>query len=169
MNYLVMLLRLVHIVAGIFWVGGSLVSMLFLVPAVAANPQAGQPILQHVMNKGRLSVRLSAAAGLSVLAGLSLYLLDSQWLRSPWITSGAGIGFAIGGIFGLVAFATGIMIGRYNKEIAAMGAGIQGQPTPEQSARMSALRGSAARLTPITAVSMVLAVVLMSVARYLQF
>ena len=168
MNYLVILLRLIHIVAGVFWVGASLVTMLFLGPAMAANPQAGQPILQHLMNRARLSVRISAAAGLTILAGLILYLLDSQWLTSPWTTSGAGIGFAIGGIFGLVGFATGIFIGRYNKAMAGLGAQIQGQPTPEQAARMADMRSRVARLTPITAAAMILAVVLMAVARYLQ-
>lgn len=169
MNYLVMLLRIVHIVAGVFWVGGSLMTMLFLAPAVAANPQAGQPILQHLMNKARLSTRFSAAAGLTVLAGLILYLLDSQWLTSRWTTSGAGIGFALGGIFGLVGFAAGIFVGRYNKAMATLGGQIQGQPTPEQAARMGAMRSSVARLTPITAVSLLLSVLLMSVARYLNF
>ncbi|HEY5904148.1 MAG TPA: hypothetical protein VIU39_16465 [Anaerolineales bacterium] len=169
MNYLMILLRLIHIVAGVFWVGGSLITMLFVGPAVAANPQAGQPILQHLMNKGRLSARLSAAAGLSVLAGLILYLLDSQWLRSPWTTSSAGIGFAIGAIFGLVGFATGIFIGRHNKGMAALGAQISGQPTAEQAARMNAMRISVARLTPITATALILAVLFMSIARYFTF
>ena len=169
MNYLLMLLRIVHIVAGVFWVGGSLLTMLFLAPAVAANPQAGQPILQHLVSRGRLSTRLSAAAGLTVLAGLILYLLDSQWLSSPWATSGAGIGFAIGGIFGLVGFITGTMIGRHNKTLAEIGSRIQGQPTPEQADRMGAIRSSVARLTPITAASLLLSVLLMSIARYLSF
>lgn len=169
MNYLVILLRIVHILAGVFWVGGTLMAAFFLGPAVAANPQAGQPVIQHMINKGRMSTRLAAAAGLTVLAGLILYLLDSQWLSSAWTTSGAGIGFAIGGIFGLIGFVTGIMVGRYNKAMAALGAQIQGQPTPEQSASMGAIRAGLARMTPITTVSQILAILFMAVARYLTF
>ena len=37
MNTLVLILRLVHIVAGVFWVGSAMLSAFFITPAVAAT------------------------------------------------------------------------------------------------------------------------------------
>jgi uncharacterized membrane protein len=85
MNYLLITLRIVHIVAGIFWVGGALMMTFFISPTTRATEEAGQKFLGHLMNNLKLSQRLASAAGLSLLAGLWLcwihFRLDEFWRR----------------------------------------------------------------------------------------
>jgi uncharacterized membrane protein len=169
MTYVFILLRLVHVLGAIFWVGGSLMMTLFVGPAIAADPQGGRKVLQHLMTNGKVSAWLSAAAGASVLAGLILYWLDSDGFRSAWTTSSTGIGFGLGALFGLAGFVAGIMIGRNNKAMAELGAQIQGQPTPEQAAQMAAIRNSLQRLTPLNIAALAVAALLMATARYFLF
>lgn len=169
MNYLLIVLRLIHIFGGIFWVGGVLLLTLFITPAVAASAENGQKFMQHLMGQTRLSSALASAGGASILAGLILYWLDSDGLSSPWMKSGPGIGFAIGAIFGLIGFAAGIMMARSNKALAAVGRQIQGKPTPQQAAEIATIRSQLAMLTPINTAGLILAAVLMAVSRYLSF
>src|SRR5512143_3247649 len=169
MNYLIILLRLVHILGAIFWVGGSLMLTLYVGPAIASDPQGSQKVLQYLMGKARLSARIMAAAGLSILAGAILYLLDSDAFRSAWTTSGPGIGFALGAVFAMVGFGAGVRLGRNNKELATLGAQIQGQPAAEQVARLAAIQKSTATLTPINVIGLILAALFMAPARYFTF
>ena len=169
MTYFIWLLRILHIGAGIFWVGGSLLTMYFLGPTVGATGDAGKQVMGHLVNNMKLSVRLSAAAGMTVLAGAILFWIDSQGFSSSWLKSGAGIGFTIGAIFGLIGFVFGIMVGRLNKALAQLGAQIQGKPTPEQMTRLQTIQKQLATYIRITGPSLVLAVIFMSIARYFHF
>jgi uncharacterized membrane protein len=168
MTYLIWLLRIIHIGAGVFWVGGSLLAIFFLIPGVGATGEAGQRFMGYLVSNKKLSARLSAAAGATVLAGAILYWIDSQGLTSAWMKSGAGIGFTIGAVFGLIGFITGILVGRGNKTLAEIGAQSQGKPTPEQLTRIQAIQKQLATYSKITAPALILAVVFMSVARYLH-
>ena len=169
MTYFIWLLRIIHIGAGVFWVGGSLVAMFFLAPSVGATGEAGQKFMGHLVNNMKLSARLSAAAGMTILAGAILYWIDSQGLTSAWMKSGAGIGFTIGAIFGLIGFIFGIRVGLLNKAMAQLGAGIQGKPTPEQMTQIQAIQKQLATASKITAPSLIISVIFMSIARYLRF
>ena len=169
MTYFIWLLRILHIGAGIFWVGGSLLTMYFVGPTVGATGDAGKQVMGHLVNNMKLSVRLSAAAGMTVLAGAILYWIDSQGFTSSWTRSGAGIGFTIGAIFGLIGFVFGIMVGRLNKALAQLGAQIQGKPTPEQMTQLQTIQRQLATYIKITGPSLVLAVIFMSIARYFHF
>lgn len=168
MVYLIWLLRIIHIGAGVFWVGGSLLSIYFLVPSVAPTGEAGQRFMGHLVNNLKLTIRLTAAAGATVLAGAILYWIDSQGLTSAWMKSGAGIGFTIGGIFGLIGFIFGILVGRGNKTLAEIGAQAQGKPSPEQLTRIQAIQKQLATYAKITGPALILAVIFMSVARYIH-
>src|SRR5512133_1784190 len=86
MIYFVWLLRIIHIVGGVFWVGGTLIMTFFIGPTIGATAEAGQKFVAHLMNNLKFSNRMSAAAGLTILAGAILYSLDaragSAWVRS---------------------------------------------------------------------------------------
>ena len=100
MNILVIVLRLIHVLGGVFWVGSALVNAFFLAPAVAATGEAGQKMMGFMITKAHFSVRITVAAILTVLAGLALYWHDSGGLTSGWTTSAAGLGFGLGGLSG---------------------------------------------------------------------
>ena len=171
MTYLIWLLRIIHIVGGVFWVGGVLIMAFFIAPAVGATEEAGQKFIGHLMGNLKFSNRMSAAAGLTILAGFILYWIDSDGFTSAWMSSGAGRGFGIGAAFALIGFVFGILIGRTTKAMAQLGAQLsqQGKPSPEQMSQMQSLRKQQAAYSNISAATLILAVVFMAIARYLVF
>ena len=169
MTYFIWFLRIVHILAGIFWVGGTLIMAFFVGPTVGATGEAGQKFVGHLMNNLKFSNRIAAAAGLTILAGFILYWIDSDGFTSPWMTSGAGRGFGIGAVFAIVGLVFGTLIGRTARAIAQLGAQVQGKPSPEQMTQLETLRKRQATYTNITAVLLILSVIFMAIARYLVF
>jgi len=169
MHIVTLILRLIHIFGGVFWVGASLMMSYFVAPTAVATAENGQKFIQHLIGRTRFSTMMAAAGGSAVLAGILLYLIDSGGFTSAWMTSGAGIGFGIGGVFGLIGFVFGIMIGRNNTALGKLGAQIQGQPTPEQLAQITAIRKNLGMVTPIHTWALILATLFMASARYFFF
>ena len=167
MIYLIWLLRIIHIVGGVFWVGGTLTMTFFIGPTIGATADAGQKFVQHLMNNLKFSNRMSAAAGLTVLAGFILYGLDAR-AGAAWQRSSFAIGLGIGAGFAIIGFIFGILIGRTTKAMAQLGAQFQGKPTNEQMTRMQAIRKQQATYSNISAVALILAVTFMAIARYLN-
>jgi uncharacterized membrane protein len=169
MNYLIWLLRIVHIVGGVFWVGGTLIMTFFIAPTIGATGEAGQRFVGHLMGDLKFSNRMSAAAGLTILAGLWLYWIDSEGFTSQWMNSGAGTGFGIGAAFALVGFIFGILLGRTTQAMAQLGAQMQGKPSPGQIEQIQSLQKKQATYSRISAASLIIAVIFMAIARYLVF
>jgi uncharacterized membrane protein len=169
MNYLVLVLRAVHILAGVFWVGSSLVFALFVGPAVAATADSGQKVMAHLVTRAAISMRITIAAILTVLAGAWLYWIDSGGLTSAWQRSGPGLGFGIGGLLATIGLVFGIMVGRNNHILGSLAAEIQGKPTPEQLGRIQAAQGQLKVVGPISNIALILALLCMATARYWVF
>ena len=166
MIYLIWLLRIIHIVAGVFWVGGTLIMTFFVSPSVSAMGESGQKFVGHLMNNLKFSNRIGAAAGSTILAGFLLFWLDAR-AGEAWVRSSFATGLGIGAAFALVGFGLGIMSGRSSRAMAQVGAQIQGKPSPEQVAQMQAIQKRRSAYSTITAITLVLAVVFMAIARYL--
>ncbi|HEX6035344.1 MAG TPA: hypothetical protein VFY83_12945 [Anaerolineales bacterium] len=161
--YLVWLLRIIHIVAGVFWVGGILIMTFFVGPTVGATGEAGQKFVAHLMNNLKFSNRMAAASGLTILAGLILYFRGgTAFFESPF-----GIGLGIGAVFALIGFVSGMFIGRTIKAMAQLGAQMQGKPSPDQLRQMQALQKRQMTVSMISTISVLLATVFMAIARYL--
>ena len=167
MIYFIWLLRIIHIVAGVFWVGGTLIMTFFVAPSIGATAEAGQRFVGHLMNNLKFSNRMSAAAGATILAGFILYWIDSQGFTSAWMSSGAGRGFGIGGAFALIGLVLGIMLGRINKAMAQLGSQTQGKPSSNQLTQIQELSRRQTTFSRVTAGSLVLATIFMAIARYL--
>jgi uncharacterized membrane protein len=166
MIYLIWLLRIVHIVGGVIWVGGTLTMTFFIGPTIGATGEAGQKFVGHLMNNLKFSNRMSAAAGLTILAGIILYGLDAR-AGAAWQRSGMGIGLSIGAVFAVIGFIFGILIGRTTNAMANLGAQFRGKPTNEQMAQMQTLMKQQVTYSNISAAALILAVVFMATARYL--
>jgi len=166
MIYLIWLLRIIHIVAGVFWVGGTLIMTFFVGPSVGAMGESGQKFVGHLMNNLKFSNRMGAAAGSTILAGFLLFWLDARageaWLRSSFAT-----GLGIGAAFALAGFVLGLMSGRSARAMAQLGAQTQGKPSPAQLTQMQAMQKRQSTYSTIAAITLVLAVVFMAIARYL--
>lgn len=166
MNILIIVLRLIHIVSGVFWVGGAMVSAIFLAPAVAATGEAGQKMMGYMITKGRMSARITAAAIMTVLAGAILYWIDSRGLTSPWTSSGPGWGFGIGALFALAGLGTGLQVGVNVKKMGEIAAAAQGKPSPAQMAEMQAAQQRMSLFSKVSTAALVVAVICMATARY---
>jgi uncharacterized membrane protein len=169
MNYLVIVLRLLHIISGVFWVGSSLMVYLIISPTVAATAETGQKFMAHLITKARLSTRIAISAILTVLAGGWLYLIDSQGLTSSWRSSGPGLGFGIGGLFAIIGLIFGLMIGKNSNILGNLAAEIQGKPTPEQLSKIQAAQKQLSYAGPISTIALILALICMATARYWVF
>jgi len=167
--YLIWLFRILHIVAGVFWVGGTLMMTFFVAPTAGATAEAGQKFIGHLMGNLKFSARMSVAAGLTILAGGILYWNDSGGLTSAWMKSGAGTGFTVGAVFALVGFFFGILLGRTTKTMAMLGARMQGNPSPELMTQMQASRNQQVTYSYLASAALILAVIFMSIARYIVF
>lgn len=169
MDIFLLVLRLVHVLGGVFWVGGSLMMNFFIAPTIGATAQAGKQFAGHLMAKTRFSMTITISAILTVLAGGILYWRDSQGFTSMWMQAGSGIGFGIGSISALVGFVFGVMVGQLNKKMAWIGSQIKGEPTPEQLAQLQKIQSQLKVASPINVIALVIAVVFMSIARYMVF
>jgi uncharacterized membrane protein len=171
MDWYVIILRMIHIAAGIFWVGAAFVLFLFVQPSVKDLGPDGQRFMGHLATRKRLPLVITLSGIVTVLAGLLLYWRASGGLDADWITSGPGLGFTIGAVAAIVTLALGLSItkpavdriGALGQEIAGRG----GQPTPEQGAEMQRLQGRTVAVGRVTMVLLAIAVVTMAVARYL--
>ncbi len=167
--YLIWLFRIIHIVAGVFWVGGALMMTFFIAPAVGATGEAGQKFVGHLMGNLKFSARMSAAAGLTILAGVILYWNDSAGFTSAWMNSGTGRSFGVGAGFAIIGFIFGILLGGTTKAMALLGAKMQGKPSSEQMAQMQALQKRQVAYSYLTSAALLLALIEMATARYSVF
>lgn len=167
MIYLIWLLRILHIVGGVFWVGGTLFMTFFVTPTIGATGEAGQKFVGHLMNNLKLSNRMSAAAGTTVLAGLILFGLDAR-AGASWVRSSFAIGLGIGAVLAIIGMVFGIMLGRTNKAMAQLGAQMQGKPSANQVAEMQSIQKQQATYSRLTTISLILATIFMAIARYLN-
>ena len=169
MNFLVIMLRMIHIVAGVFWLGASLVTTFFILPTSAATAEPGQRFLAYLIRSTRFTQLLAAAAGLTGLAGVALYWIDSEGLTSPWIHSAAGWGFGIGGLFGLVGFVLGTQAGLVVRRIGDILAAVRGQRTQAQALDLDAAQRRLYGLGAARDVFLLIALICMATARYWRF
>jgi uncharacterized membrane protein len=166
-DFLIIALRIIHIFSGVFWVGSSVTLAFFVTPAVAATADAGQAFIAHLITRARIATSIAASAILTVLAGGSLYWIDSQGLTSAWTTSGPGVGFGLGAVFALVGLVFGLLVGTGTTALGRIAAELKGaKPTPGQMTRIQAARRQLAYAGPISTVAMLLALLCMATARY---
>jgi uncharacterized membrane protein len=169
MTYFIWLLRIVHIVAGAFWFGGSMMMMFFVGPTVREMGEAGPKFVAYLVRNRKFTVHMSIAAGLTALAGVILYWIDSAGFTSAWMASGAGTGFGIGAVFGIIGFVYGLLVGRTTNALVNLGGQIQGKPTPDQLTQLQMLQKRQATVSTISGISLLLSLIFMSIARYFTF
>lgn len=171
MDAYVIVLRILHIVAGVFWVGSAALVTFFLEPAAQTLGPAAGPFMGELSAKRKLPIAISVAGIVNVLAGLLLYWEASNGLDPDWITSGPGLGFTVGGIAAIVGLTVGVGFIRPRfARLGAIGAEVQasgGQPSQSQAAEVQRLNHVLKRLGLSVMTLLVFAVVAMAVARYL--
>ena len=103
----ILLLRLVHIGAGTFWVGAVFAFFLLVQPAaVAAGPSASGFIYQ-LLHYRRFSSIVLGSAIVTVLAGAWLLVITSNGLDPDLLFDVSRLGFTIGGIAAILTLGVG--------------------------------------------------------------
>ena len=163
-------LRLIHIVGGVFWVGAMILVAAFLLPAVRAAGAQGGRVMQELTQQRRLPVYLSMAAGLTMLSGFTMYGLIAAG-NGAWAGSRQGIAYGVGALAAIVAaILGGVVVGRTGRQLATLGERIQaagGPPSAAQAAEMDALQARMGRTSRAVAALLLVTVAAMATARYL--
>lgn len=159
------ILRFIHIISGILWAGGAILINFFIAPTISATGDSGKQFAGHLMGKTKVTPFMMIAGLTTVLAGSTLYGIDSNWFRSGWMQTPTGIGFGIGAASGILAFVFGVILGNANTALAALGAQIQGKPTPEQMSALQALQKRQALAAKGNVIFILIAISLMASAR----
>jgi hypothetical protein len=161
----------IHIAAGIFWVGAAFVFFLFIQPSVKDLGPEGQKFIGHIATRKKLPLLIMLSGIVTILAGILLYWRASDGFDPDWISSGPGIGFTVGGLAAIFTLALGLAItkpaadriGMLGQEIAAKG----GPPNAEQAAEMQRLQARTVIVGRVSMVLLAIAVVTMAAARFL--
>ncbi len=161
---LMVVLRIVHIVAGVFWAGSALFLAFILVPRLAAlGPEVQRSVMGALTPV--MGPALTVAAVLTIGAGswMALKLRDLD----KWFDDGWGWAIFIGFVVSVAAFILGAISGMTAARLSRAGAAMEGPPSPEQMAEM---QGMARRLTVLgraTAILVLIAVGSMASARWI--
>lgn len=170
MNVVVVILRIIHIISGVFWVGTIWYFALFFLPRVKTLGQDTGRIMQTI-TAPPYPTSMTAAGILVVLSGIVMYWSGSAGLSRAWIATTPGIVLSIAGILGIAAVLIGLFesrpttvrMGQLGREAAASGK----PPSPAVMQEMQALSAKLERALYRTAYILLITVIGMATFRYL--
>lgn len=162
-------LRLIHVVGGIFWVGTSLFSFFFLMPAMMkAGPTVAGPVMAGLQQR-KMMTWLPVVAILVMLSGIRLMMIASAG-SADWFQHRVGHAYSVSGALAILAFVIGFTVNRP----AMVKAGKLGQAAASDASSRAALQEEIRKLqrrsyvgTMIVTWMLILSAAGMAVARYL--
>jgi len=170
MDPILILLRIVHVVGGVFWAGAILFVVHFLEPAVRDAGPDGAKVMQALGKRRYLEV-VPAVAAATLLSGFALYLRIFGRLHPGPGASGTELALGLGGLASLVAFVIGVTLLRPSAlRIGALGAELAQAPPEGQAAlqeEIGRLRVRMRRSGRWVGALLGLAILSMAVGRYL--
>jgi uncharacterized membrane protein len=164
-----LLLRLIHILAGVFWVGAIFLIAGFLLPTARATGREGGRFMQHLLLQRRLPIFLAIAMLLTVLSGFTLYGRLVSSTHGAWAGTPPGIAYGVGGLAAILGALVGMVVsGPAARRMAAIGQrAADGAPSAEQQAEIGQLQGRMVLGSRLVAGFLAVAAGAMAVARYL--
>lgn len=164
--------RMVHILAGVVWLGGLTLLVLYIQPSAKTLGPAGGPFVMELLARRKLPIFLLSAGAVTIVAGGFLYWRDWQAVGSlgDWLDTRVGLTLTIGAGAALAGWLMGLlgvkptvdrMLG-LAKQLAASG----GPPPPERAAELQALQLRSRRLAIVVLVLVATGALAMSIARY---
>ena len=165
------MLRLVHLLGGIFWVGSGPFTNLFLVPALASTgPAAGQVFA--ALQRRRLFVVLPVVALLTIAWGVRLMWITSVGFSPAYLASASGRTFVAGAVAAIAAFVLSVAVVRPAAVRAArIGASSAAATEAERvglAAELARIQRRGALFNLVVFAPLVLAAVSMAVGRYVH-
>jgi hypothetical protein len=167
----VVVLRLIHILGGITWVGGMTIMAVFIMPVLAGLGPAAGPVMAGI-NQKKFPVVMPIIALLTILTGLRLLMIDSANFAGAYFQSPVGRTFATAGGFAILAFIFGVTLVR-PAMMKAVSLGQQMASASDDAGRsriageMAIARKRGATGNAIVLVLLLLAALGMATARYM--
>ena len=167
---MILMLRLVHIIAGVFWVGSVLFATVMLMPSIRAVGPSGAAIMNELVRR-RMPLIMMGSAILTIGAGIWLMMILSGGAPGVWMQSSTGRAFGIGGGLAILALVLGMAVnaptaGRMSA-IGAAAAKRGGPPTADEVAELQRLQSRMANASIVVAILLLVATGVMAIARYL--
>lgn len=170
MDWTTPLLRTLHIVLGIYWLGTALFFVFFLGPVVARTGAQGQSVMGWLSGRTRFPLSMAVCGTLTLLSGGVMYWQASGHLDAAWLRSPAGLVLSLGAAAGAVAWLvseavqarSSVQIGRLSRALEAA----RRLPEAQELRTLTALQRRIARGAWISSSLLMLAVVCMVTWRY---
>ena len=106
MDGLAVVLRIVHIICGVLWVGGAALFFFYLEPTMNKLGPDAEKFVDEMINRRKAPIYFVATSTLAVLAGVVLYWRDFGGIS----TSTFGLALGFGGLTGLIAWLGGNLL-----------------------------------------------------------
>ena len=133
-----LILRFVHVVTGIAWVGSGIFVAFFLIPALANTP-ALMPQVMDGLQRRRVFIILPTAGLLTIISGLRLLWIDSAAFSGSYFATGPGATFGAGGVAALIAFTLQVFVSRpAGMRLGQVAAMLAGSPSADERQRLTA-------------------------------
>lgn len=162
--------RLIHILGGAFWLGAAVTMFLFLQPTAQATAPESQRFMLHLLRNRRFSEVVLAAALLTGVAGAILFWRDTSGLRLATITQPQILGFTIGGLAGAIALLLFLFVGYpAGRRMIAIGGKLEAErrpPSEDEQRVLAAAQRVLSRVGVTVLVLLVIAAGAMATARY---
>lgn len=162
-------LRLVHIVAGVVWVGSAVFAALFVLPTARALGAEGGRFVARLMP--RSGPVLGGAMLLTIVSGFIMYGRLSAGFNRAWVTSRVGLALGTGAVAALLAVIVGVAVNApAGAKMARLRKGLEtqgGTPTAAQATELATLQARVERGARLVALLLLTAAAAMAVARYL--
>ena len=170
MSLALIILRLLHILLGVFWVGAMAFNTIFLGPAITEAGPDGAKVMGSIIRRRFMDV-MPVVALLTILSGLWLYWRVSGGFNHHWIHTPSGLAYSAGGLLAIVSFVYGVTLIRPTMtKLGKLAAGAQQETDPAKRqaimAEVGRLRRRSTTFGWVALVLLVLATALMAVARY---
>ena len=103
----ILVLRLIHIATGVFWVGSVFALFLFVQPAAMAIGPDATKFTYRLLHHQRFSEAILGAAATTVVAGTLLLLITSNGLDPDILFAVSRLGYTVGGVVAILTFVLG--------------------------------------------------------------
>lgn len=166
---MIVLMRVVHVACGVYWAGAIFFVVTFLEPSVREVGPDGGKVMGAIQRRGYMTI-MPVIALLTILSGGWLLWHISAGFSGAWMMTPIAHTYLTGAVAGVAAAVVGISMLRPKVMMAGMI--MASMADLDEAARAKALqevqqlRGGARRDGRIVAVLLAVAVLTMSVARY---
>ena len=166
----VLVLRVIHIAAGAFWVGAVYTFFLYVQPSVVAVGPDGTRFMYHLIHNAKFPLVILSSAIVTVVAGIWLLWITSNGLDPDMLFSVSRLGYTVGGVAAILTLGVGGLyvfprtrtVERTIGRILADGR----PPTPEEQQTLARTGRESRQAGWLVLIGLAVAVVSMATAQY---